>query len=275
MPPKPAKSGKSPVKPSANVSCGKASPAATHASDDDNMPLMWEKISNKILSTINERFDKFEGDFRSLQSSVREFAERVETVECQARDHDSRLCSLEAALTDLQKTNKALKAKVNDLEGRSRRNNIKIIGIPEGEEQGRPTEFVAALIPKLLGETHFQRPLVIDRAHRALKPRPSGGERPRIIMARVHFFQEKELILRRDRALDYNGHKVYIFPDYTAEVLEQRKAFSEVMRELRELKATHSLRFPARLCVQHNGQLKTFNDPAEAAKFVETTLKPK
>lgn len=148
------------------------------------------KDINRILSSINERFDKFEEDFRSLQTSVRDFAERVETVEGQTRDHEGHLCSLEATLTDLQKTNKVLRAKVSDLEGRSRRNNIKIIGIPEGEEKGRPTEFVAALIPKLLGETHFQGPLVIDRAHRTLKP--SDGERPRIIIARVHFFQEKE-----------------------------------------------------------------------------------
>lgn len=178
-------------------------------------------------------------------------------------------------LTDLQKTNKALRVKVNDLEGRSQCNNIKIIGIPEGEEKGRPTEFVAALISKILGETHFQGPLVIDRVHCALKPRPSDGERPRIIIAQVHFFQEKELILqlRRDRTLEYNGHKVYIFLDYTAEVMEQRRAFSDVMRELRELKVTHSLRFPVRLRVQHNGQFKTFTDPAEAVKFVETRLR--
>lgn len=121
--------------------------------------------------------------------------ERVETVEGQTRDHEGRLCSLEVTLTDLQKTNKALRVKVNDLEGRSQCNNIKIIGIPEGEEKGRPTEFDAALIPKLLGETHFQGQLVIDRAHHALKPRPSDGERTRIIIARVHFFQKKELIL--------------------------------------------------------------------------------
>ncbi|KAL0204614.1 hypothetical protein M9458_002632, partial [Cirrhinus mrigala] len=273
MPLKPAKASKSSGQ--SPTSCNVANPTASQATTDDDVPLVWEKISNKILSTINERFDKFEGDFRSLQTSVREFAARVETVECQARDHDSRLCSLEAAVTDLQKTNKALKAKVNDLEGRSRRNNIKIIGIPEGEEKGRPTEFVASLIPKLLGESHFQGPLVIDRAHRALKPRPPDGERPRIIIARVHFFQEKELILRlrRDRTLDYNGHKVYIFPDYTAEVMEERRAFSDVMHKLRELKVTHSLRFPARLRIQHNGQFKTFIDPAEAAKFVETSLR--
>lgn len=78
---------------------------------------------------------------------------------------------------------------------------------------------------------------------------------------------------KSDRTLEYNGHKVYIFPDYTAEVMEQRRAFSDVMRELRELKVTHSLRFPARLRVQHNGQFKTFTDPVEAAKFVETRLR--
>lgn len=111
MPLKSANASKSSGQPS--TSCDEANPAASQAITDD-MPLMWEKISNKILSTINERFDKFEEEFRSLQMSLQEFVERVETVECQAQDHDNRLCSLEAALTDLQKMNKALKVKVND-----------------------------------------------------------------------------------------------------------------------------------------------------------------
>ena len=54
--------------------------------------------------------------------------------------------------------NKKLRAKLCVLEGRSRRLNIKIVGITEGEEKGRPTEFVSNLIPKLLGDDNFTKP---------------------------------------------------------------------------------------------------------------------
>ncbi|CAM4609735.1 unnamed protein product [Leuciscus chuanchicus] len=134
-----------------------------------------------------------------------------------------------------------LKSKLNDLEGRSRRNNIRIVGIPEGAEKGRPTEFVAELIKQLFED--FSDPPVIDRAHRVPQPKPPEGAKSRAIIARIHYFQDKERILRlrQGRQLEYQGRKVLFFPDYTAEVMEQRRSFGEVMQMLRELKDRHDV----------------------------------
>ncbi|KAL7881038.1 hypothetical protein SRHO_G00032920 [Serrasalmus rhombeus] len=215
MPPKASKQPKESLQ-SATGMEDYISREASQATSDEALPLVWEKVSNRILKTINERL------------------------------------------------------KLDDLEGRSRRNNIKIVGVPEGEEKGKPVEFVAGLLPKLLGATHFAEPLIID-----LQPKPPEGAKAHTIIARVHFYTEKEWILRlrAGRNLDYNGHKVYIFPDYTAEVLSQRRSFRDVMQALRALQVTHTLRFPAKLCVQHNGQLKSFTSPAEAARFGESDVK--
>lgn len=84
------------------------------------------------------------------------------------------------------------------MEGRSRRNNIKLVGIPEGEEKGNPTEFVSTLIPKLLGETNYPKLVIIERGHRAPLPKPTEVDhgntvRPRTIIAHVHHFQDKEI----------------------------------------------------------------------------------
>ncbi len=57
-----------------------------------------------------------------------------------------------------------------DLESRSRRQNIRIVGIKEGAENGEPTEFVTNLMVNLLGEDNFDRPIQIDRAHRSPQP---------------------------------------------------------------------------------------------------------
>lgn len=171
-------------------------------------------------------------------------------------DHDTRLQSMETAINKLQKENAFLRAKTNDLEGRSRGNNVKFVGIPQGEEKGNLTEFVSALIPKLLGETHFPKPVIVDRAHRSQQPKPVEGAsgpsaRPCTIIARVHHYQEKEKIIRlaRQQSLKYGAHKVFIFPDYTAEVMEQRRGFREAMAALRELQ-------------------KIFTSPEEAIMFV-------
>lgn len=58
------------------------------------------------------------------------------------------------------------------------------VGIKEGEENSRLTEFVSWLIPRLLGQDNFNRPFKTDMAHR--RPKPLANERPWIIIARVH-----------------------------------------------------------------------------------------
>ena len=164
---------------------------------------------------------------------------------------------------------------MDDLEGRSRHNNIKIIGIPEQEEGGKPTEFIEALIPKLFSKDSFQSPVVIDQAHRTLRPPPTAGAKAHAIITRIDFYREKELILHlwRERQLEYKGNKVLIFPDYTPEVMRQRREFTEAQRMLRGLKVEHSLLFPARLRIKRKERFKVFSTPSEAMTFINTDLK--
>ena len=252
----------------------KNSPVMLPADDEDELPLAWHKVSKMLLQSFNERFDKFEQSFQSILAAQREMSERLTTTEDQAADHELRINAMETSVTKLQQENKKLRAKLSDLEGRSRRNNIRIIGVPEGEERGRPTEFVSNLIPKLLGDDNFTKPVVIDRAHRTQQPKPPEGSRPRMIIARVHRTQEKEKIRRlgRQSPMEYEGNRILIFPDYTAEVMEQRRGFREVLQLLREKGVRHSLRFPARLHIHHQGQVKAFDDPDEAKTFVNQKL---
>ncbi|ROI15273.1 LINE-1 retrotransposable element ORF1 protein [Anabarilius grahami] len=194
-----------------------------------------KEMSESILQGVNARFDAFE-----LKNWLR---------------------------TTLRHRSKSWKP------ARSRRHNIKIVGIQEDEEEGKPTEFVSRLIPQLLGEEHFPHPVKVDRAHRSLQPKPAVGEKPRTILARIHHFKEKKLILRRGRMqpLEYKGKRVLIFPDYTTEVMSQRNAFRDVMQSLRKKGIKFTLRYPARLQIhQHGAKAPTvFKDPTEAARFAE------
>ena len=234
----------------------------------------WEKFSEKIIQQMNNRFDKLDVDIKTVQRSQAELSASLTGLQDQVNNHDERIDKLEAAVTMLGQENATLRAKLDGLEGNSRRNNIKILGIPEGEENNNPTEFVQNLIPKLLGESSFENAVIIDRAHRSPRPRPPEGGKPRAIFARVHFFKEKELILRLRRSKDllYKGNKVMIFPDYTADVLRQRREFNPVMAKLRDLKVEFQLFFPAKLRITHQGKSGIFSKPGEAMAFINSAL---
>ena len=64
-------------------------------------------------------------------------------------------CSLENVekrCAVLATENQLLREKTDDLENRARRVNLRVTGIPEGVEQGRPSDFMSSFFTTLFGE---------------------------------------------------------------------------------------------------------------------------
>lgn len=76
---------------------------------------------------------------QELQSNVTETKERLPTLKSGVINHNSYISALESFCSALKMDNKCMKEKLEDLESRSRRQNIRIVRIPEGAEKGRPT----------------------------------------------------------------------------------------------------------------------------------------
>lgn len=112
---------------------------------------------------------------------------------------------------------------------------------------------------------------------RALATRQQGErEKPRVIIAKLHYDGDAMEILRKARdgaPLSYNGHRIAIFPDYTASVAKARAAFTDVRRALRGQKEIrYSLLYPARLRITHRDEDKEFVDPQKAMDYVKNIL---
>ena len=163
-------------------------------------------------------------------------------------------------------------AKVPDLESRSRRKNIRIVGLPESIEGSHPSTFFPNLLMEVLGEGVLDSP-ECDRAHRSLTDKPNSGQRPRPVIIRVHRYQQKEKIIREARVrkgkLLYQGTPIAIYEDYAPEVMEQRYKYREVMAGLYNLGLKPALLFPARLSmVPKEGGKKRFSSVAEAKGYI-------
>lgn len=218
---------------------------------------------------VDTRFTELNGVIADFKVALTEVSERVSSTEAATESHERRLERLEERYDALASQCKQQQAKLEDLEARSRRQNIHIVGIKEKTENGRPTEFVSKLLPKLLGEEHFNLPIEVDRAHRSLAPATDG--RARAIIARLHYYQVKELVLRlaREKApLQYDGRPVYIFPDFTSATMKKRQAFQAIREKCRAKSIRCGFRHPARFVVTVNNNTSTFTTPAEAEEFL-------
>ncbi|KAJ1184309.1 hypothetical protein NDU88_001117 [Pleurodeles waltl] len=110
-------------------------------------------------------------EIAGFQSQISGLDQRVTTVEAQAASWTNR----DQALLHLRK-------RLTDLEDRSRRNNISLLGIPEGTEDADIPSYPRDMFPKLT-DTTFDPPLEFERAHRLGPKRQDGKGRPRPIIA--------------------------------------------------------------------------------------------
>lgn len=133
-----------------------------------------------------------------VQATISDHGQRLTSLEANVNQVSDKLEEIEAKFTALEDSCNKLKAKIIDLEYRSRRNNIRIPGMPESAEGAQPTAFFSKLLLEVLGDGVLSSAPELDRAHRALTAKHSGGK-PRLVIAQVHNYRVKEKIVQEAR----------------------------------------------------------------------------
>lgn len=113
---------------------------------------------------------------------------RVASLEEAESDHANVTTTLQQEVTQLKRDVANLEQKNKDLEARSRRCNLHILGVKERREEGKNvTEYVAQLLKGLLG---LEKTPLLDWVHRALRDRPGDDQPARAFVVKYHYFQE-------------------------------------------------------------------------------------
>ncbi|KAJ1192139.1 hypothetical protein NDU88_001453 [Pleurodeles waltl] len=145
-------------------------------------------------------------DIAGFQSRVLGLEQRVSLVEAHAtssRDRDQELLYL--------------RSKVTDLEDRSRRDNVRFLGLPEAIEGEDMHLFLRETLSKLTGIT-FDPPLDFQRAHRLSPKRPNATARPRPIIDCLLCHMQACQIIQRARAhgsCQMGGQEIWITADFS------------------------------------------------------------
>lgn len=235
-----------------------------------------DSLSSDLRPEITTVRSDVKGWLEPLQQMVEANTSTIKELERSSSDHSDRFTELGNLITSLSEHVTHLDSKCEDLEGRSRRNNIRLVGLAEGCEGSRPTEYVAQLLQEIL---HLQDKPLLDRAHRTLREKPKKGEPPRPFVIRVHFFHVRTEILQRAADLSplyYSGKRLSIFADYTTAVAKKRASFRDVKRILHSCPGVKfGLLFPAVLRITlPDGVSHKFTEPSAALNFVRSNVKP-
>ena len=187
-------------------------------------------------------------------------------MEQRVTDVEDRNTDNAEALTYILELQQTLQTQLTDLEARSRRNNLRIHGIPEGAEGDNMKTFLEDFFRSELSLA--DTPLFgIQRCHRSLGPKPPQGANPRSVLVCFLEYTTKELVLRtawRKKVTNYSGKRVFFEQDYPSEIIAKRKAYSFIRKTLKEKEIRFQTLYPAKLRVFFDTGPITYNGAEQA-----------
>ncbi|CAM4572214.1 unnamed protein product [Leuciscus chuanchicus] len=218
----------------------------------------WKADLASLSTDINLKLNEIAKDLKDTVNRVEEAEHRVADLEewnAEARDVLSQTLDIQ----------QKMQIKLTDLEARSRRNNIRLYGIPEEVGDDNIQEVVENFIKTELSLPDTE--LGIQRCHRALGPKPPPNANPRSVFLYFLEYRIKELVLRsawKKREVYLKGRRVYFDQDYPAETQKKRKAYAPIRKLLKEKGLRFQTPPPAKLRVFFEDGPIVYNSATEA-----------
>lgn len=128
-----------------------------------------------LTTSLETSLTPIQTSFETISTALDSHNQKIKTIENTLTTHSDELTKLTTRVNQLEKANAAQASKAEDLENRSRRQNLRISGLPEGLEGHWPLQFISRLLQKVFENKVFPTPLELDRAHRTLAPKPPSG----------------------------------------------------------------------------------------------------
>ncbi len=164
------------------------------------------------------------------------------------------------------------------MEDRSRRNNVRLVGLPEGAEGSNAAGFLrvnlSKWIPSLKG-----RDIENDRAHRVYDG-GRGSDRPRTLIFRVIRWHDRSEILKGARQAypvkcAQDNVTLLFFHDFSPATTIRRKAFNPVLKKMTSLGLQPFLIYPAVIKLRHKVEQRSFDSPQKAEDFISSLSQQK
>ncbi len=157
------------------------------------------------------------------------------------------------------------------MEDKSRRNNVWLVGLPEGMEGSDVAGFLrmnlSKWIPSLKG-----RDIEIDRAHRVYDGRKNSDRLCTLIFRVLRWHDRLEILKGARQAYPVkctqDNVTLLFFPDFSPVTAAKRKSLVPVLRSMMALGLQPFLAYPAVIKLRHGGEQRYFNSLRKVEDFV-------
>ncbi|KAJ1188168.1 hypothetical protein NDU88_004932 [Pleurodeles waltl] len=220
---------------------------------------------------------KMQIQIRRVSKTCSEFTTRMEEVETRISHLEDEAGSHQVTREAMEKELEDTQWKLTDLEDRLRRNNLRVLGVPEGLEGSDTHSFMVALFKEAFPDLHqWDWDREIQRAHRfpfsKVGSNSEGGSgRPRAILISLLNYQARQAIYDRARPNSRSkakGCEFFVRPDFCHSTVEKRWRLRQLIQPLQNKGAQAFLLNPAKLKVVIDNKTQYFTSEVKARAFM-------
>lgn len=213
-----------------------------------------------------------------LKEEIGEVCSKIEVINCKLHSCEISQEMTVARLNDLEKKCKTqhqrlvtLQLQFEETENRSRRNNLRIKGIPENVAVTELRQTATDIFNKLL-DNPPETQIELDRVHRIPTYRNPAQRNPRDVLCRIHFYKIKEEIMRatwRKNPVEIDKQEVQVFSDLCRQTKERRWMLKPLLDHLRSRGATYRWGHPISLIIKKGDHIFNLKIPEQLPELFQ------
>lgn len=233
-----------------------------------------EWLKKELAGMFHSLEKSMKKEITAVRSDMSHLLARIEDTEQRQDLHEAAIKELQETVTQLAFAHCSSLYKLEDLENRNRRNNLRIRECPEATRDNDIKPLIWGILNTILGNP-VTDPLRF--VHRALRLRNVTTDQPRDVICRLHYFEDKNTIMVKLRStpnIDFDGAVINTFPDLSKKTLDRHRALKPLLDQLRTDGVTHRWGFPSCLIATKNGRSFTLRFPEELPTFLHELNMP-
>ncbi|MGH0140630.1 UNVERIFIED_CONTAM: hypothetical protein FKN15_043670 [Acipenser sinensis] len=151
-----------------------------------------------------------------------------------------------------------------DLEDRNRLNNLRLVGLKEGNEGSNPIDFLSKTLPLRFPTLSGKTIEII--AHRMYSDQSKSRDRPSNLIFKLLRYSDCQAVLRaaRKNTSQSKAGNIRVYPDYSNITAQCRRAFSHPIAFIHSRGLQAFLLYPVTLKIHHASTDHLFHSPDDA-----------
>lgn len=232
-------------------------------------------VVSACQGSLKELCDQMKGvkeDLILVRQDLQKTAERTTALEGRTSQLEDDILPLIKEVKNMKEQMARYTSKMDELENRNRRDNVRMVGLPEKSKGPNPIELLEKWLVEFFGRESFSTMFTIERAHRVPFRAPPAGGYPRPLLTKFLNCKDKVTLLRKAREagnIFFNGTRISLYPDFSPELQRRRAEFIQIKHTLQKFKLSYALLYPARLRVTALGSNQFFDSPTSVEKWLE------